>query len=62
MEDETVPYAAKLAEVDGMFIMPSPEVDGPGKAVSICMSLETASDSAPRSKDVIPSEAGCKVA
>ena len=45
-----------------MFIMPSQEVDGPGKAVSIYMSLETASDSAPWSKDVILSEAGSKVA
>lgn len=78
MEDEAVPYAAKLseagssgswivgtvteAEVDWMFITSSPEVDSPGKAVGICMSLETASDSAPWSKDVVPSEAGSKVA
>ena len=45
-----------------MFITSSPEVDGPGKAVGVCMSLETASDSAPWSKDVVPSEAGSKVA
>lgn len=35
----------------------SPEVDGPAKTVGICVSSETASDSAPWSKDVVPSVA-----
>lgn len=35
----------------------SPEVDGPAKTIGICVSSETASDSAPLSKDVVPSVA-----
>ena len=35
----------------------SPEVDGPAKTIGICVSSETASDSALWSKDVVPSVA-----
>lgn len=35
----------------------SPEVDGPAKTVGICLSSEAASDSAPWSKNVVPSVA-----
>lgn len=35
----------------------SPEVDGPAKTIGICVSSETASDSAPWSKDVVSSVA-----
>ena len=40
-----------------MFMTCSPEVDGPAKTIGISVSSETASDSAPLSKDVVPSVA-----
>ena len=41
-----------------MFMSSSPEVDGPAKTVGVCVSSQTASYSAPWSKDVVLSGSG----